>query len=142
METSTIIWIVVAVVVVVAIVALVLSRSRARRADTQRAKAAELREAAVEHDRRLREDEANAAEANARAELARAEAQKRALEAERLETEAQGRSQSAAAVREERDEQLRLADLRDPDVSTDKEGYRVDERGDRIHTEGHRNRTA
>ena len=58
--------------------------------------------------------------------MARAEAQKRELEAERLAAEAESRSQSAEEVRRERDEQLRLADLRDPDVKTDKDGRRLD----------------
>ena len=122
-----IIWIVVAVVVVGAIIAFVMSRSGARRVEAERAQAAELREKAVEHDRRLRESEASATEASARSEMARAEAQKRELEAERLAAEADSRSESAEKVRRERDEQLRLADLRDPDVQTDKDGHRLDE---------------
>jgi len=136
METRAIVWVIVLVVVLAAVAAFVLSRSGARRADAQRAKAAEIREKAGEHDQRLREDQASATEANARAEIARAEAQRRELEAERLAEEAQTRSQSADALRRERDEQLRLADLRDPDVSTDKDGYRIDERGNRLPTDG------
>jgi len=124
-----IIWIVVAVVVVGAIIAFVMSRSGARRVEAERAQAAELREKAVEHDRRLRESEASATEASARSQMARAEAQKRELEAERLAAEADSRSESAEKVRRERDEQLRLADLRDPDVQTDKDGHRLDEGG-------------
>ena len=53
MESSTVIWIAIAVVVVLA-VALLLWRSRGREA-AQRAQAAEIRETAAEHDRRLRE---------------------------------------------------------------------------------------
>jgi len=128
MDASTIIWILVAVVVVGAIVAFVVSRSGARRVGAERAKAAEIREKALGHDRRLREDEASAAEADARAQMARAEAQKRELEAERLAAEASRRSESAETVRRERDEQLRLADLRDPDVETDTDGNRLDQR--------------
>ena len=103
-----------------------MSRSGARRVEAERAQAAEIREKAVEHDRRLRESEASATEADAKAQMARAEAQKRELEAERLAAEAESRSESADAVRRERDEQLRLADLRDPDVQTDKDGNRLD----------------
>ena len=132
MDTSTIIWIVVAVIVVAAVVAVVMSRSGARRAESERAKAAQLREQATQHDRELRERETTAAETRAKAEMARVEAQKRELEAERLAAEADNRSQSAADLRSERDDQLRRADLRDPDVRTDKEGYRVDEHGNRI----------
>jgi hypothetical protein len=64
--------------------------------------------------------------------MARAEARKRDLEAERLATEAKDRSDSASAVRAQRDEHLRLADLRDPDVRTDDDGYRIDEEGNRL----------
>lgn len=138
MDTSTIIWIVVAVVVIGAIIAFLVSRSGTRREEASRAKAAEMREKAQEHDRRLRESEASAAEANARSEMARVEAQRRELEAERLATEAANRSEGASAVRRERDEQLRLADLRDPDVMTDKDGYRVDEQGNRLDQAGDR----
>jgi hypothetical protein len=129
MDTSTIVWIIVAVVVVAAIIAFVVSRSGARRVEAQRAQAAEIREKAIDHDRRLRENEASATEADAKAQMARAEAQKRELEAERLAAEADSRSEQADAVRRERDEHLRLADLRDPDVQTDKDGNRLDAGG-------------
>ena len=119
MEGSTIVWIIVAIIVVGGIIAYVMSRSGARRAEVDRAKAAEIRESATEHDRQLREREATAAEMRARSEMARVEAQKRELEAERLAAEADHRSESADAVRRERDEKLRLADMRDPDVLTD-----------------------
>ncbi len=132
METSALIWIVVAIVVVAAIVALLASRSGQRRAESERAKAAEIREEAQGHDRALREREASAAEARGRAEVAHAEAQQRELEAERLAAEAGNRSDDADAVRRERDEKLRLADSRDPDVRTDADGFRVDESGNRI----------
>jgi hypothetical protein len=95
-------------------------------------------EAETKQDRRLREDEAGAAEANASAEMARAEAQKRELEAERLADEAQSRSEGTEAVRQERDEQPRLADLRDPDVETDRSGYRLDLGADRGETRAER----
>lgn len=129
MDTSTIVWIVVGVVVVAAVIAFVVSRSGARRVEAKRAQAAAIREKAIGHDRRLREDEASATEAEAKAQLARAEAQKHELEAERLAAEADSRSERADAVRRERDEQLRLADLRDPDVQTDEDGNRLDARG-------------
>ena len=132
METSALIWIVVAIVVVAAIIALLVSRSGQRRAESERAKAAEIREEAQGHDRALREREASAAEARGRAEVAHAEAQQRELEAERLAAEAGNRSDDADAVRRERDEKLRLADSRDPDVRTDADGFRIDESGNRI----------
>jgi hypothetical protein len=132
MTTSTIIWIIVAVIVVIAIIGLVMSRSRGRRVEVQRAKAAEIRQEAAEHDQHLREREASATEAQAQSELARAEAQRRQVEAERLEAQARERSVDAESVRRERDERMRLADLHDPDVRTDKEGYRLDEHGNRL----------
>jgi hypothetical protein len=132
MEGSTIVWIIVAIIVIGGVIAFVMSRSGGRRAAAERAQAEEMREKAAVHDRQLRERETSAAEVQARSEMARVEAQKRELEAERLAAEAEERSATAAAVRRERDEQLRLADLRDPDVRTDEHGYRVDEQGNRI----------
>jgi hypothetical protein len=132
MTTSTIIWIIVAVIVVIAIIALVMSRSRGRRVEAKRDTAAEIRQEAAKHDQELREREVSATEAKARSELARAEAEKRRLEAERLEAEAREHSGDAEAVRRERDERMRQADLHDPDVRTDKEGHRVDEHGNRL----------
>ncbi len=101
----------------------------ARHEDAQRAKAEELREQAAEHDHELREREVAATEARAKSDLARAEAEKQQLEAERLDAEAQDRAAAAGAVREDREEQLRLADEHDPDVPTDDEGHRVDGHG-------------
>jgi len=124
MDSSTVIWIVVAILVVLA-VALFLWRSRGQEA-AQRAKADEIRQTAAEHDRRLREEEAEATRTRAQAQLAEADAQQRQLEAERLAAEADDRAQGAQAVRTERDEQLRLADLHDPDVRTDDDGNRID----------------
>ncbi|HSF98294.1 MAG TPA: hypothetical protein VLA55_06345 [Ornithinibacter sp.] len=131
METSTIIWIVVAVLVVAAVVALLASRSGQRRAEAERARAAQIREEVQGYDRALREREASAAEARGRAEMARAEAAKHELEAERLAAEAGHRLEDAEAVRRERDEKLRMADRRDPDVRTDADGIRLDESGHR-----------
>lgn len=136
MTTSTIIWIIVAVIVVIAFIAFVTSRSRGRQVEAKRDRAAEIRQEAAEHDQKLREREVNATEAQARSELARAEAEKRRLEAERLEAEAREHSGDAEAVRRERDERMRLADLHDPDVRTDKEGHRIDEDGNRLDETG------
>ena len=57
------------------------------------------------------------------------------LEAERLAAEAQSRTSHVESVRRERDEQMRLADLKDPDVRTDDEGYRIDEHGNRVNVD-------
>ncbi|MCU1536220.1 MAG: hypothetical protein JWP82_571 [Humibacillus sp.] len=139
MTTSTIVWIIIAAIVVIAIIAVIASRSRKRGVEAHRDKAAEIRQEATEHDRTLRERQAAATEAKAQSDLARADAQKRQLEAERLADEARERSGGVESVRRERDERLREADLHDPDVRTDKEGYRLDEDGNRLgdHAAGH-----
>lgn len=139
MDGVTIVLIIAAIIVAGGILAYVMSRSGRRSSEAARAKAAEIREQAAEHDRRLREDEVSAAEARARSEMARVEAQKRELEADRLAAEADSRSSSAAAIRAERDEQLRLADQHDPDVRTDDaddayaEGYDEERADTRMH---------
>lgn len=132
MDGSTIIWIVLAVVVVIIVVALLMSKGRQKRAEVHRDQAEQIRREAQQHDRELREREAHAEEAEAQARRARAEADERAAEAKRLEAEAERRGEHAHEVRAERDEQLRRADAHDPDVRTDKEGYRLDEDGNRI----------
>jgi hypothetical protein len=53
-------------------------------------------------------------------------------EADKYQAEAERRRQGAAGIREERDETLRRADARDPDVETDDDGYRLDENGQRV----------
>lgn len=126
MGTGTIVLIVVVALVVIGIVALIVRQGGSRREEAERAKAEELREQATEHDRELREQEAEASEVRAEAELAQAEAEKQRLEAERLEHEASQRAAAAGGVRDEREQQLREADLHDPDVRTDDEGRRLD----------------
>ncbi len=136
MTTGTIVLIV-AIVIVVAVVAVIVLQRGSRHEAAERAKAEQIRAEAAEHDRELREREAEATEARAHSELARAEAEKQQLEAERLEREASERSASAGEVRDEREEQLRLADQHDPDVLTDDDGHRVDADGNRLAREEH-----
>ena len=119
MDTSTIIWIIVAVIVVAVVVALVARRSSARRVEAQRAEADSIRTQAQEHDRELRAREARAEETEAQARAARAEADRKAAEAKRLEAEAERHGEGAQEVREVRDEHLRRADETDPDVEPD-----------------------
>jgi biopolymer transport protein ExbB/TolQ len=119
MDSSTVIWIIVAIVVVVLVVALVMRATRARRLENHRAEAQELRETAAAHDRAMRERMAGAEQAEARARAARAEADK-------LEAQAERHREGATAVRNERDEQLRRADARDPDVETAEDDYRTE----------------
>jgi type II secretory pathway pseudopilin PulG len=132
MESNTLLWIIVAVVVIAVIAAVVITRGRKRRAETQRTEAAQLRDTSADHHLKLQEHEASAAQAEAEARRVRAEADQRAAEAKRLEVEAQRRDQDRGSAREEHEATLRRADALDPDVRTDKEGYRLDDDGNRI----------
>lgn len=130
MSGSDILWLIIAIVVVLALVAFLVTKGRKRREDSQREQAAELRSTAAQHDRETREKEAAALEAQAKADKARAEAQERQARAQKLEAEAERRGEGAASARETRDEHLRRADERDPDVQLDDDGRRVDTRHD------------
>lgn len=124
---DSIIWIILAVVVLIVVVALIASQARKRRDVARRDEAEQLRHQAAEHDRDLREREAEAASADAKARKVRAEADERAAEARRLEVEAERRGERRAESEHERDERLRRADALDPDVRTDRDGRRLDE---------------
>jgi peptidoglycan hydrolase CwlO-like protein len=136
---STLWWIVGILVVLVIIGVIVWAATKDRRLDAQRTKAEQLRAEARDQERDLREREGRAEELQARAEQARAEAERRsaeadqrAAEAKRLQAEAERRAQGVSELRNEHEERMRAADARDPDVPTDKEGYRVDEQGERL----------
>lgn len=109
METSEIIWIVVAVVVVLALIGLAVSMSRKRKATQNRQHAGELRHEARAQQGGVQQEELKAREAEL-------EADRKRLEAERAETEAdqarQGHLQEHAKV----EDQVREADRVDPDV--------------------------
>ena len=126
------VWILLLVIVAAVVVAVVMSRSRQR--ENRRVEAAELRDPTADHQLELREKEAAAAASEAEARRVRAEADQRAAEAKRLEVDAQraGMERDTAATTSA--EKLRRADALDPDVATDKEGYRLDEAGNRIET--------
>jgi len=129
---STLVWIILAVVVIAVIVAVVLSQSRKKTEESHRVEAAQLRDTSADHHLKLQEQEASAAGAEADARRVRAEADQRAAEAKRLEVEAQRRDQDRDSAREEHESTLRQADALDPDVRSDKEGYRLDEEGNRV----------
>lgn len=120
-------WALVAAVLVVLIL-VVLAVRKSRHASTVRAReeAAELREKAREQEWEVREREAKASQADAEARRIRAEADSRAAEAESAEVNAQRLAQSRDEAASAHEEQLRAADLRDPDVRTDREGRRLD----------------
>ena len=124
---DSMIWIVLVVLVLLVILGVVVSRSRKQREASQRAEAEQLRARAAEHDRDLREHEAAAAAADAQARRARAEADERAAHAQRLQVEAERRDEERGQAQLVRDEELRRADAIDPDVPTDKRGYRLDD---------------
>jgi hypothetical protein len=129
-ETSTVIWIIVAVIVVIAIVVIAVLMTRRRRneehLESERRKAAELRQNAYESDVARREREASAAstaaaaqQAQASAKQAEADAMQAKLESERLAREAAEHQSSAQEMRDEAAERLRKANEVDPDVSAD-----------------------
>lgn len=124
METSTIVWIIVGIVVVIAIAVVIwLLTSRQRREahlESERRKAAELRQSAYETDVTRREREAEAARAAAAAKQAEADAAQARLESERLTRESVGHQSDAEKLRTEAEERLQKADALDPDVDTDR----------------------
>ena len=130
------VWILLLLVVIGVIIGLMMSRSRQR--ENRRVEAAELRDPTADHHLELREKEAAAAASEAEARRVRAEADQRAAEAKRLEVEADRAGMDRAAAAEASQEQLRRADALDPDVATDKEGYRLDEDGNRVETSAER----
>ncbi|QGN57403.1 hypothetical protein [Nostocoides sp. HKS02] len=122
MSATTIVWIVLVIVLVAIVLAVAMRASRGRREEAHRAEAQQLREEAAGPDLELRRREAAADHAAAKAQQAKAEA-------EQYEAEAEARRQSAAGVRDERDDVLRRADARDPDVETDEDGRRINDGG-------------
>jgi len=129
MDTSVLIWIIVAVVVVAVIVGIVLMTSR-RRAEHQRQvqhdKAEKLREEARQAELAAREREAKAAQvradsasAAAEAAQAKARAQQADVEARRLADSVGEHDSDAAKQRQAQAEALRKADEIDPLVNTD-----------------------
>ena len=131
-----IVWIIL-IVVVLAVIGLLVMMSRRRQLETRRDEAADLRAEAEQHDRDHREREASAAEAQAQAEKARAEAEEQRARAVQLEAEAERRAEHATAARDQRDEHLRQADERDPDVDVSDRGD-VDAAADGDATDGER----
>ncbi|WP_136707874.1 hypothetical protein [Agromyces sp. H66] len=119
METSTIVWIIVGIVVIIAIAVVWLLTSRQRREahrESERQKAAELRQSAHETDVARREREAEAARAAAAAKQAEADAAQARLESERLARESTSHQSDAEKLRSEAEERLQKADAVDPDV--------------------------
>lgn len=119
MDTSTIVWIIVAVLVVLALIAVAVMLSGRRKLDRQRAKAGDIRQQAASEETTVRRHEAEAAEHDAVARQARAEADRKAAEAEKLQLAAEERADQASTKRSEHSDRLRSADEVDPDISDD-----------------------
>jgi FlaG/FlaF family flagellin (archaellin) len=109
MDSSTIIWIIVAVIVVLAIAALVAAALRKKQAEQRRREAEQLRQEAVGNVDTIRQTHVGAKEAEVRAERAR-------LEAEQAEAEAAAAQRAVDVERATYEDRLREADRLDPDV--------------------------
>lgn len=113
MESSAVVWIVVAVVAVIIIAALVLA-ARKRRDQKRHVEAERIREDVTTHITRVEKREALADETAARARAAEAEAEAKAAEAARLKEQADSHRGAVAEKREDIEERLRHADHIDP----------------------------
>ena len=109
METSTIVWIVVAVIVLLAIAALVAAMMRKKQAEQRRVHAQHLRHEAVSNVGNIQQTEVEAKEAEVRAERLR-------LEAERAEAHATEAQRAVDMERATYEDRIREADQLDPDV--------------------------
>lgn len=118
MNTSIVVWIVIAVVAVALIAAVVVGVSRARRRRRQR-QAEEIREQARLETAKLERREALGQETAAKARAAQAEAEVKAAEAARLQERAAQHRSEAATSREQLQEQWNRADSIDPKVRTE-----------------------
>ena len=127
-----ILWIVVAAVVIAVVIWLFVSAGRRREVEARRFEAGELRAKVEERLPRLQDSEDRASVTAAMAADARVEAEQKAAEAKRLEQQAEQHRASAEEARAEHVTLEREADRVDPDVPTDAEGYRLDERGERL----------
>jgi flagellar biosynthesis/type III secretory pathway M-ring protein FliF/YscJ len=122
MDSSNVIWLIVAIVVALIVIAALIALSKrmaARKDDQHRERAGELREQAAATHQGIRKHQAEADAVDARAREMRAEADRKQAEAKRLEAEAQDKRSTLHEHVERRDEVLRQADDLDPDVETD-----------------------
>jgi len=122
----------VAVAVIAVVIWLFVSAGRRREVEARRFEAGELRAKVEERLPQLQDSEDRASVTAAMAADALTDAERKAAEAKRLEEQAQAHRASAEAAREKQAALEREADRVDPDVRTDPEGYRLDERGERF----------
>jgi len=127
---KTLLWIVVAIIVIAVIIWLFVSARRNRQVEAQRQEAAALRAHAEERLAKVQRYGDRASVTQSMATQARAEAEQKAAEARRLEQAGAMHQATAEAARQEHELLGRRADRIDPDVRTDDEGFRLDERAD------------
>lgn len=113
MESSAVVWIVVAVIAVIIIAALVFA-ARSRRNQRRHVEAERIREDITTHTAKVEKREALADETAARARAAEAEAEAKAAEAARLKDRADSHRGAVAESREEIEERRKHADHIDP----------------------------
>jgi len=113
MESSAVVWIVVAVVAVIIVAALAFA-ARSRRNKHRHVEAERIREDVTTHTAKVDKREALADETAARARAAEAEAEAKAAEAARLKERADGHRSVVAESREDIEERRRHADRIDP----------------------------
>ena len=123
---NPVLWIIVAIVVILIIVAIVAMLNGKKKKEQQRQEAAQLREQAAAQELQVKQREQEAEQAAQEAARRRAEADRAAAEARQAEQAASQKQAGAQSVRGEYDDQHRQADLIDPDVDTDKDGFRTD----------------
>lgn len=121
MDSSTVIWVLVAIVVALVVIAGAVALFRwgsERKVDRNRSRAGELREQAAATQEGIRRHQAEADEAAAKAREVRAEADRKRAEAQQLEADAKQKRSTLHEHVERRNETLREADELDPDVQT------------------------
>ncbi len=133
---KTILWIVVALVVIAVVIWLFASARRSKEADARRFEASELRAQVQDRLPQVQNHEDRASVTTKMAAEARAEADEKAAAARNLEAQAEQHRATAEAAHAEHEDLARRADLVDPDVPTDSEGYLVDDTGHRYAGQG------
>ena len=125
MDSSTLIWVIVAIVVALVVITAAVAlwrRASVRRLDQKRERAGELREQAHATHEGIRRHQAEIDATEAHAREMRAEADRKQAEAKRLEAELGDRKSTLHEHVQRRDEVLAQADEIDPDVDLDADG--------------------
>lgn len=136
MNDSNMIWWIVGGLILLALIVFVTIRASAgKHAEAQREEAAAIRDDARDEERRVRERQARADLTDAEHRKAQAEADEAAARAEQIRVEHERNEDAYVEARDAHAAKMREADALDPEVRTDKEGFRVDEAGHRIEDE-------